>query len=118
MYAPPFLCLIVYYLNWQVNTTTTRGWELLSGKDDGQWYTNKDLFEMFQRMEDKMTQLSLEMQRTMVLIRDYNGLRERLDRCEQDINQAKGAKNGSKDMWGYVVGGVGALLALITYTTR
>ena len=86
--------------------------------NDGQWYTNKDLFEMFQSIEGKMAQLSLEMERTTMLIRDYNGIRERLDKCEHHIDQFTGAGRGSKDMWGYVVGGIGVLLALISYMGR
>ena len=83
-----------------------------------QWYSNKDLFEMVQSLQGQMAQLSLEIQKTTVLIRDYNGLRERLNTCEQRLDQATGTGRGAREMWGYVVGGIGLLLALISYVVR
>lgn len=83
-----------------------------------EWYDNKTLYEMQVALSKKMETLSAELAKTQVMIRDYNGLREKIDWCEQQLAQNKGSSSGSKDMWGYLVGGIGLLLALISYMKR
>ena len=83
-----------------------------------EWYSNKELYEMQVTLSKKMETLSSELGKTQVLIRDYNGLRGRLDDCEKKIEQVMGAGTGKKDMWGYLVGGIGLLLALVSYAVR
>lgn len=85
---------------------------------DKDWYNNKELYEMQVKLSKKMEVLSSELEKTQVMIRDYNGLRERLSVCEQRLEQTAGAGQGLKEMWGYVVGGIGVMLALISYATR
>lgn len=80
-----------------------------------EWYTNKELYEMMVDLSKRLEATSAEMAKTQTMIRDYNGLRERIDRCEQSMAEAFGSKSGSKDMWGYIVGGIGLLLALVSY---
>jgi hypothetical protein len=82
------------------------------------WYSNKELYEMMVSLSKRLEVTDAELAKTQTLIRDYNGLRERLDKCEQGIDKLCGARTGGKDMWGYVVGGIGALLALISYTAQ
>lgn len=79
--------------------------------DEGQWYTNKDLYEMIQ-------ELRVELAETTRLIREYNGLRRKIDSCEQALAGIAGQSKGSKDMWGYIVGGIGLLMALVSYAMR
>lgn len=85
---------------------------------DKDWYSNKDLYEMMVDLSKGLEQTNAELAKTQAMIREYNGLRARIDRCEQSIYQSQGASKGSKDMWGYIVGGIGLLLALISYATR
>lgn len=84
----------------------------------GDWLNNEKLFEMLQRLQKQMNRLSVEIEKTTVLIRDYNGLRERVDICERSLEDLRGRSTGGKEMWGYVVGGLGVLLALISYAVR
>jgi len=83
-----------------------------------QWYDNKALFELIQELKEQIASLKIDMQQTQTMIRDYNGLRERIDRCEQSMAEASGSKSGGKDTWGYIVGGIGLLMALISYAVR
>ncbi len=83
-----------------------------------EWYSNKELYEMQVTLSKKMEALSAELGKTQVMIRDYNSLRERIDKCEQRVDQVYGINRGSKDMWGYVVGGIGLLLAFVSYVAR
>ena len=85
---------------------------------DKDWYSNKDLYEMQVRLSKRMEGLSGELATTQTMIRDYNGLRERLNECEQRIDHISGQSSGGQAMWGYVVGGIGVLLALISYATK
>jgi hypothetical protein len=78
-----------------------------------QWYTNKDLYEMVQG-------LKTDLQETRMLIKQYNGLRQRLDSCDDAIadliSQAKGrASVGTAiQSWGgWVVAILSLLLALL-----
>lgn len=83
-----------------------------------QWYSNKELYEMMVALSKRLEKTNAELEKTQVLIRDYNGLRERLDKCEQRVEQISGLSRGGKEMWGYVVGGIGLLLAFISFATR
>ena len=94
------------------------GWgDAVTGQEK-EWYTNKELYKMMVDLSKGLEKTNAELAKTQIMIRDYNGLRERLDRCEQLIDQTAGAGRGSKDMWGYIVGGIGLLLALISYAAR
>ena len=83
-----------------------------------EWYSNKELYEMMVDLSKGLEATNAEMAKTQTMIRDYNGLRERLDRCEQRVDEFAGKNSGSKDMWGYIVGGIGLLLALVSYAAR
>lgn len=83
-----------------------------------EWYSNRELFEMVQTLKGQMAELSAEIENTTMLLREYNGLRARLDKCELQIHEMAGAGRGGKEMWGYLVGGLGVLLALISYAVR
>ena len=69
-----------------------------------QWYSNKQLFEMMQTLTTKMAELQLEMAQTTILIRDYNGLRQKINECEKALFEGQGKAAGGKDMWGYIFG--------------
>lgn len=59
-----------------------------------EWYSNQDLFEMMQELDRKLTQLCLELKRLAGLV--------------------DGKTQGSKDLWGYIVGGLGILFAILS----
>lgn len=82
------------------------------------WYSNKDLYEMMVDLSKGLEETNRELEKTQVMIREYNGLRTRLDSCERNIAESLGKSAGSKDMWGYIVGGIGLLLALVSYAVR
>ena len=85
-------------------------------KDD--WYSNKDLYEMMVSLSKRLEATDAELAKTQTLIRDYNGLRERLGKCERGIQDLRGHSQGGREMWGYVVGGIGVLLAIVSYAVR
>ena len=85
---------------------------------DGDWYSNKELYEMMVSLSKGLEATNAELSKTQAMIRDYNGLRERLGKCEQQIYEAAGTGRGSREMWGYIAGGVGLLLALISYAIK
>ena len=86
--------------------------------DNKQWYTNKDLYKMMVDLSKGLEKTNAELAKTQVMIRDYNGLRERLGKCESGLRDMCGHSQGGREMWGYVVGGVGVVLALISYAVR
>ncbi|MGF7431106.1 hypothetical protein PQV03_10115 [Thermoanaerobacterium thermosaccharolyticum] len=51
-----------------------------------EWYDNKELYEMFQQLKADMADLSKEMAETRTLIRDYNGLRQKVEDVNSKIN--------------------------------
>ena len=83
-----------------------------------EWYTNKELYEMMVDLSKGLEQTNAELAKTQVMIREYNGLRERVAECEKHYVEVLGRTTGSKDMWGYIVGGIGLLLALVSYAVR
>lgn len=78
------------------------------------WYDNKTLYEMMVNLSKRLEQTNAELTKTQTMIRDYNGLREKVDECERRIVLAEGQGKGSKDMWGYIVGGIGLLFAILS----
>jgi tetrahydromethanopterin S-methyltransferase subunit G len=83
-----------------------------------EWYTNKDLYEMMVDLSKGLENTNAELAKTQVLIREYNGLRARLDQCEQKFSELAGEKAGSHDTWGYIVGGFGLLMAIVSMAMR
>jgi len=95
------------------------GWgDVVTDKEKQEWYSNKDLYEMMVNLSKGLEQTNAELAKTQVMIREYNGLRERVAECEKHYVEVLGRTTGSKDMWGYIVGGIGLLLAFISYAVR
>lgn len=86
--------------------------------EKGEWYDNQRLYEMMVDLSKGLEQTNAELAKTQILIRDYNGYREKTDECVKRLDLLEGSKNGSKDMWGYVVGGIGLLIAMISSVVR
>ena len=83
-----------------------------------EWYDNKTLYDMMVDLSKRLDRTSAELKKTQVLIRDYNGLRQKINECERALFENHGKEAGGKNVWGYVVGGIGILLALISHSTR
>jgi tetrahydromethanopterin S-methyltransferase subunit G len=83
-----------------------------------EWYSNKQLYEMMVDLSKRLETTNAELSKTQTMIRDYNGLRERIDDCEKKVSQIAGQRTGGKDMWGYAVGAIGLIMALITAIAR
>lgn len=83
---------------------------------NGQWYTNKDLFELISGVQSEFQELRSEMRETRHLMRQYNGLREELGVVKERVDdieaRAKGRSSVGKAIreWG---GWIFALVTLI-----
>lgn len=80
-----------------------------------EWYSNKELFEMFRKMQKSMDELSQEMARTTTLIRDYNGLREKLGELERKVSTLQSARQAGRDYTGWIFALVAAIIAAFSY---
>lgn len=76
-----------------------RSWNGIERREDGNWYSNKDLFE-------KMQQLEKQLNITEATIRKYNGIPEKLsslaDSVQQQVtrcNEVQAAKDGKTDVY-------------------
>lgn len=58
-----------------------------------EWYSNKQLYEMMVELSKGLEATNAELGRTQVLIRGYNGLREKLDKLEIIVQTMVGNKN-------------------------
>ena len=90
----------------------------MTNQEKGEWYDNQRLYEMMVDLSKRLEATNAELGKTQTMIRDYNGLRERIGECERKLSQNQGESRGGKDMWGYVIGGIGLLIALISYAVR
>lgn len=81
---------------------------------DAEWYDNKALYEMMLELGKGLEATNLELAKTQTMIRQYNSLREKIDKCEQLLAESSGKQTGGKDMWGYLVGGIGILFAILS----
>jgi len=59
---------------------------------------------MMQSLTTKMAELQLEMAQTTILIRDYNGLRQKITDCEKALEGTHGKEIGGQNMYGYIFG--------------
>ncbi len=75
--------------------------------DEKDWYSNKDLYEMMVALSKGLEHTSAELEKTQVLIRDYNGLRQKIIECEKALFENHGKETGGKNVWGYIVGAIG-----------
>ena len=86
--------------------------------ENQEWYTNKELYEMMVDLSKGLETTNKELEKTQVMIREYNGLRARIDECEKNQRESTGKSAGNKDMWGYIVGGIGLLFAILSQAVR
>lgn len=75
--------------------------------DQEQWYSNKEIFQFFEKFKSDMAEkhntlisqmgkLELEMAKTTTLIRDYNGLRSKVDEHDKEITKLKTSQSTEK----------------------
>lgn len=76
-----------------------------------EWYDNKALYEMLQQLKDDISELRKEMTETRTLIRDYNGLRQKVEDVNSKINTF---------MWlmPVAIAGMGLLFTFLNYLKR
>lgn len=91
--------------------------------DDTQkeWNLIMQLQEKIDKANDKIDEISLKLEKTQTLIRDYNGLRSRIDICESRLDKSDASRDelnkGNKNIWekaSYITGLIGASAALLT----
>ena len=82
--------------------------------ENQEWYSNQQLYEMMVDLSKRLETTNAEMLVTQTMIRDYNGLRARIDECEKNQRESTGKSAGNKDMWGYVVGAIGLISLLVS----
>ena len=73
---------------------------------------------MVQDLKQDIGTLKMELAETTTLIRDYNGLRQKINECEKALFEGQGKAAGGKDMWGYIVGALGVIMALISFAIK
>lgn len=93
---------------------------MAENQDKKEWYSGKEIADMFIGMKQDISDLRVEMRETKTLIRDYNGLRKRIDKCEERLDKGEGQEQGeestAKSAWekmGYIVGLAGVIVAII-----
>jgi len=72
-----------------------------------EWYDNKQLYEMMVSLSKRLEHTNAELEKTQVLIRDYNDLRQKINDCEKALFEGHGKEAGGKNVWGYIVGAIG-----------
>lgn len=80
-----------------------------------QWYDNKQLFEMFLDLKTQMAKLTSELSRTNEKISKYNGLREKIDNCEDKLNAIDTAANTKKSVGMGIQGWTGWVIAIVSF---
>lgn len=85
-----------------------------------QWYSNKALFEQIEELKEQISHVCTEIGKTTTLLRDYNGIRKRLNEIELWLSEQKGkekneteSKENSAQRWAYIFGAGGLFIALL-----
>lgn len=72
------------------------------------WYTNKELFE-------RINELSKELTETQRVVKEYNGLRQKLDEVCQEVRDNKKEQKGKRQLaskLGWAIGIIGTLIGI------
>ena len=85
---------------------------------DKDWYNNKELYEMMVSLSKRLEATDAELAKTQTLIRDYNGLRERINDCERSLFENHGKEAGGKNVWGYIVGAIGIASFVLSWVMK
>lgn len=85
-----------------------------------EWNLILQLQEKMDKADKKIDEISLKIGIIQTMIRDYNGLKERIDVCESRLDKYDARREGenklNKSIWerlGYVTGLIGAAAALM-----
>ena len=83
----------------------------MEAKETKEWYDNKALFEMLQQIRLEMLDLRKEMAETRAIIRNYNGLREKVEDTAGKVNTL---------MWlmPVAIAGMGLIFTILNYIRR
>lgn len=83
------------------------------------WYNNKELYEMIDAFKKEVIALNVEMKETKVLIRDYNGLREVVNKINRKIanveREMETYRNNKKEYIGYFIAAISILFYFLNY---
>ena len=82
---------------------------------DGQWYTNRDLFERINEMQTEFRDLRSEMRETRTMIRQYNGLREKVEEVERKVDDMEARAEGRNSVGKAIREWGGWIIAFITF---
>lgn len=93
-------------------------------ENDGQWYSNKEIFENLNGISKDLIKLRGEMKETRILIKQYNGLREKIEGVEDEVrvlvNEGKGRRDGVEGLraWGgWLFGAITLIILLYNQVT-
>ena len=83
----------------------------MEAKETKERYDNKALFEMLQDFKEDVLELRKEMAETRTIIRNYNGLREKVEDTAGKVNTL---------MWlmPVAIAGMGLIFAILNYIRR
>jgi len=88
-------------------------------KEQQNWYSNKELFEMLEGVKNDMIDLRIEMKETKTLIRDYNGLRKTINDTKKEVSELKQQvetnQDNRKEYIGYIIAAISTLFLLLNY---
>lgn len=86
-----------------------------------QWYSNKDLLEMLNDLKKDIVDLRVEMKETKTLIRDYNNLRENVNKVNKKIVELEKmiitSVDNRKEYIGYIIAAISILFLILNYVT-
>lgn len=67
-------------------------------QDANEWFDNRQLYEMIQKLNKVIMSLRTELAVTRQIVSQYNNLRGRLDATEAKVNRWESAKSGKDDL--------------------
>lgn len=93
--------------------------------ENEQWYSNKELFEKIEGLNQALSDFKIEILETKNLIRSYNGLRElqqeclkKIDDLEKDVDTIKAekvTKKESRDYAGWILALILGVISILQY---
>jgi hypothetical protein len=86
--------------------------------EENNWYDNKSLFEMLQEVKADISEMRTEMAETRTLIRDYNGLRTKVEETARATERIAGQLAGAIKILSIVISGISILFVILNFAIK
>ena len=84
----------------------------------GDFFSNRELFDIIEEVKKEMLDLKSEMRETRTIIRDYNGLRKKVDEVDEKTDKVDTRVNTLMWVVGISIPSLGLLFTFLNFVLK